>query len=63
MLFRSEENSGKASTSVSKKTNYLIVGEAAGSKLNKAQELGVEILTLEDFLNMLREGIKDESIS
>ena len=58
-----EENSGKASTSVSKKTNYLIVGEAAGSKLNKAQELGVEILTLEDFLNMLREGIKDESIS
>lgn len=58
-----EENSGKSSTSVSKKTNYLIVGEAAGSKLNKAQELGVEILTLEDFLNMLREGIKDESIS
>lgn len=58
-----EENSGKASTSVSKKTSYLIVGEAAGSKLTKAQELGVEILSIDEFLNMLREGIKDESIS
>ena len=41
---------GKASGSVSKKTSFLIVGEAAGSKLAKAQELGVKVLTEEEFL-------------
>ena len=49
-----EENSGKASTSVSKKTNYLIAEEAAGSKLTKAQELGINIITVEEFLNMIK---------
>ena len=53
-----EENSGKASSSVSKKTNYLIAGESAGSKLTKAQELEVEVISLEEFLNIIKEGDK-----
>lgn len=51
-----EENSGKASSSVSKKTSYLIAGEAAGSKLTKAQELGVEVISIEDFIKLIEEG-------
>ena len=52
-----EENSGKASTSVSKKTSLLIAGEAAGSKLSKANELGIEVISIDDFINMI-EGEK-----
>lgn len=43
----------KAASSVSKKTDYLIVGEKAGSKLAKAQQLGVRILTEQEFEEML----------
>lgn len=43
----------KAASSVSKKTDYLIVGEKAGSKLAKAQQLGVTILTEQEFEEML----------
>lgn len=43
----------KAASSVSKKTDYLIVGEKAGSKLTKAQQLGVRILTEQEFEEML----------
>lgn len=49
------KNGGKASGSVSKKTAYLLAGEAAGSKLTKAQTLGVPILTEEAFFALLAE--------
>ncbi len=44
---------GKASGSVSKKTTYVIVGENAGSKERKARELGIPILSEDDFLSMI----------
>jgi len=48
------DQGGKASGSVSKKTHYVVAGEEAGSKLTKAQELGVTILTEDEFLAMLQ---------
>ena len=44
---------GKTSSSVSKKTSFVVAGENAGSKLNKAQNLGVIILNEDDFLKMI----------
>ena len=44
-----ETHGGKAGKSVSKKTAYLVAGVEAGSKLEKAQALGVPILTEDDF--------------
>ena len=45
---------GKASGSVSKKTNFVVVGENAGSKERKARELGIPILSEDDFLAMIQ---------
>ena len=45
---------GKVSGSVSKKTSYVVVGENAGSKERKARELGITILSEDDFLNMIQ---------
>ncbi len=49
-------NGGKAAGSVSKKTSYVLAGESAGSKLTKANELGVPVLTEQAFLAMLEES-------
>lgn len=49
-----EANGGKTSSSVSKKTSFVLAGEDAGSKLTKAQSLGVTIITEEEFLNMIK---------
>ncbi|MBO4854585.1 MAG: NAD-dependent DNA ligase LigA [Oscillospiraceae bacterium] len=48
-----EQRGGKTAGSVSKKTAYVVAGENAGSKLRKAQELGIPILTEDAFLQML----------
>jgi len=48
-----ELNGGKCSGSVSKKTNYVLAGEAAGSKLDKANALGVNVISEEELLSML----------
>ncbi|MCH7988854.1 MAG: NAD-dependent DNA ligase LigA, partial [Planctomycetes bacterium] len=44
---------GKAAGSVSKKTDYLVIGEKPGSKLTKAEQLGITVLTEEEFLKMI----------
>lgn len=51
---RIEAFGGKAAGSVSKKTSFVVVGENAGSKERKARELGIPILTEDDFLEMLQ---------
>ena len=49
-----ESHGGKAAGSVSKKTSLVVAGEAAGSKLTKAQELGLKIIDEAELLNMLK---------
>ncbi|MFX1483524.1 MAG: BRCT domain-containing protein, partial [Promethearchaeota archaeon] len=45
---------GKSSSSVSKNTAYVVAGPGAGSKLTKAEQLGIKILSEGDFSNLIR---------
>jgi len=47
---------GKVSSSVSKKTNFVIAGKSPGSKYDKAKQLGIKILNEEEFLKMLKDA-------
>lgn len=55
-----EQNGAKAAGSVSKKTDYVLYGESAGSKLDKARELGVPLLTESEFLTLIGESPREE---
>jgi DNA ligase (NAD+) len=49
-----EQAGGKVAAAVSKKTSYVLAGEDAGTKLDKARTLGIRIITEDEFLAMLR---------
>ena len=51
-----EARGGKVTNSVSKKTSYVVAGESPGSKLAKAEQLGVTILDEDAFEQILRDG-------
>jgi DNA ligase (NAD+) len=51
-----EEKGGKVSSSVSKKSNYVVAGDAPGSKFDKAKALGVAVITEDEFIKLLGEN-------
>ena len=54
-----KQNGGKTSSSVSKKTSYVLAGANPGSKYDKAEALGVKIINEEDFFNLLNTDNKE----
>lgn len=50
-----EENGGKVSSSISSKTDFLLAGENAGSKLTKAQDLKVKIISLDELMDLIKQ--------
>ncbi len=57
-----EQHGAKAAGSVSKKTNYVLYGESAGSKLDKARELGIPLLTEAEFLSLIGAPSQENSL-
>ncbi len=53
-----ESHGGRVTSSVSKKTDYLVAGESAGSKLAKAEKLGIPVLSEDDLQNLIKNGGK-----
>ena len=53
-----EELGAKTASSVSKKVNYVVAGEEAGSKLDKARQLGIKVMTEQEFLDMVEKSDK-----
>jgi DNA ligase (NAD+) len=51
-----EQHGGTVTTAVSQKTNYLVAGEAAGSKLTKAQKIGIDVITEDELLKWINTG-------
>jgi len=54
------QHGGKSASSVSKKTDYVLAGESAGSKLDQARELGVPVITWDDFQKLIHSGARDD---
>ncbi len=54
-----EKHGGKTASSVSKNTDFVLAGESAGSKLDKAKDLGIEVLDEEKFLSMINDSINN----
>ena len=48
-----ESNGGRVNSSVSKNTDYVVAGESAGSKLEKAKSVGVKIISENEFMNLI----------